>query len=403
MWIPRTWADLELAIGVQIESDRLDFKSALPPSKKIRDLAKDAAAMSVGGGVVVIGIDETDGVASSISPIELGGAMERVQQVLDANVTPPLPGEITPLRENEGDAKGALVIAVPASWSAPHEYDNRFPARSGATTRYLNEREIEALYLRRWELRRQNEAQVGIEGHRMPPGVRLDLGEAAIGLMRLHVRPPGLLHSPQEPHLREPLHAAVEEAASTTQKFIHQDFHPKSFDWLRSWEPAGTLGWRAGTFLQGTDPLSVMVGGMYSYGAGFSFTVSIDLAAGLEPDATANARCAHESHWAVETMVLLSIASQFFAPLPEAGLLRVDLELGGLLDAVSWQASGGLVFNSSAPKVTENLYRSGDLFETRELAEDPRAATRQLLDPFMVPILSDGSDIVGWVETLGYR
>jgi len=402
MWIPRTWADLERAIGVQIESERLDFKSALPPNKKIRDLAKDAAAMSVGGGVLVIGIDETDGVASSISPIELGGAMERVQQVLDANVTPSLPVEITPLRESKGDAKGALVIAVPASWSAPHEYDGRFPARSGATTRYLNEREIEALYLRRWELRQQNEAQVGIEGHRMPPGVRLDLGDAAIGLMRLHVRPPGSLHLPQEPHLREPLHVAVEGAASTTQRFIHKDFHPKSFDLLRSWEPAGTLGWRAGTFLQGS-PLSVMVGSMYSYGAGLSFTVTIDLAAGLEPDAPADARCAHEHHWAIETMALLSIAGHFFAPLPEAGLLRVDLELGGLLDAVSWQASGGLVFDSGAPRVTENLYRSGDLFESLELEKDPRAATRRLLDSFMVAILSDGSDIVGWVETRSYH
>jgi hypothetical protein len=402
MWIPRTWADLERAIGVQIESDRLDFKSALPPSKKIRDLAKDAAAMSVGGGVLVIGIDETDGVASSICPIELGGAMERVQQVLDANVTPSLPVEITSLRESEGDTKGALVIAVPASWSAPHEFDGRFPARSGATTRYLNEREIEALYQRRWELRQQNEAQAGIEGHRVPPGVRLDLGEAAIGLMRLHVRPPGLLHSPQEPHLREPLHAVVEEAVST-QKFIHQDFHPKSFDWLRSWEPAGTLGWRAGTFLQGSDPLSVMVGGMYSYGAGFSFTVTIDLVAGLEPDIPADARCAHEHHWAIETMALLSIVGHFFASLPEAGLLRVDLELGGLLDAVSWQASGGLVFDSGAPKVTENLYRSGGLFETLELAEDTRAPTRRLLDPFMVPILSDSSDIVAYAETLSYH
>lgn len=402
MWIPRTWADLELAIGVQIESDRLDFKSALPPNKKIRDLAKDAAAMSIGGGVVVIGVDETDGVASSVSPIELGGAMERVQQVLDANVTPTLPVEITPLRENEGDAKGVLVIAVPASWSAPHEYDGRFPARSGATTRYLNEREIEALYLRRWELRQQNEARAGIEGHQMPPGVRLDLGEAAVGLMRLHVRPPGLLHSPQEPHLREPLRAAVEEAAVTAQKFIHQDFHPKSFDLLSSWEPAGTLGWRAGTFLQGSAPLSVMVGAMYSYGTGFSFTVTIDLAGGLEPDAGADARCAHEHHWAIETMALLSIAGHFFAPLPEAGLLRVDLELGGLLDAVSWQASKGMAFGSGAPQVTENLYRSGDLFESREIAEDPRAATRRLLDPFMVAILRDGSDIVSWVETLSY-
>lgn len=92
--------------------------------------------------------------------------MERVQQVLDASVTPTLSVEIMPLRENEGHTEGALVLAVPASWSAPHEYDGRFPARSGATTRYLNEREVEALYLRRWELRQQGEAQVGIEGHR---------------------------------------------------------------------------------------------------------------------------------------------------------------------------------------------------------------------------------------------
>lgn len=402
MWIPRTWAELELAIGVQTESDRLDFKSALPPNNKIRDLAKDAAAMSVGGGVIVIGADEADGIASSISPIELKGAIERVQQVIDANVTPTLPIEITPLRENEGDAKGALVVAVPASWSAPHEYDGRFPARAGATTRYLSEREVEALYRRRWELRQQSQVQSGIEGHRVPPGVRLDLGGAAIGLMRLHVRPPGMLSSPQEPHLREPLRKAVAEATATVSKFFHRDFHPKSFDLLRSWEPAGTLGWRAGRFPQGSSPLSVTVGAMYSYGMGFSFAVTIDLAEGLEPDAGTDARCAHEHHWAIETMALLGIAGRFFSSLPEAGLLRVDLELGGLLDAVSWQASEGIVFDSSAPKVTENLYTAGDVFASRELAEDPRAATRRLLDPFMVAILSDGSDIVGWVETLHY-
>ena len=32
-------------------------------------------------------------------------------------------------------------------------------------------------------------------------------------------------------------------------------------------------------------PLSVMVGAMYRYGTGFSFTVTVDLAQGLEPDA----------------------------------------------------------------------------------------------------------------------
>ncbi len=322
--------------------------------------------------------------------------------MIEANVEPALAVEVTPLRENGGDEKGVLMISVPASWSAPHEYDGRFPARAGATTRYLNEREVEALYARRWELRQQGGLQAGLEGHQMPPGVRLDLGGAAVGMVRMHVRPPGNVRPPQEPHLGEPLREAVARAESTVSKLMRSEFHPKSLDLLRCWEPAGTYGWRAGRFLQGGAPLSVMVGAMYRYGTGFSFTVTIDLAEGLEPDAGAGAICAHEHHWAIEVMTLLSVAGHFYASHPEAALLRVDLELGGLLEAVSWQASGGIAFDSGAPKVTENLYLAGDVFPTRELAEDPRDATRALLDPFMVAILSEGSDIVGWVETGQY-
>ena len=403
MWVPRTWADLERALGVQTEGDGLDFKSALPPKNKMRDLAKDAAAMSIGGGTIVIGVDETSGIATKISPLALDGAVERVQQVIDANVAPTIAVGITQLREHEGDPTGVLVIEVPASWSAPHEYDRRFPARSGATTRYLNEREVEALYLRRWELRQQSQGQVGMQGHRLPPGVRLDLAGEPIGVMRLHIRPLGDAHPPQEPHMREPLREAVEAAAAAIGQFIHPSFHPKSLELVRNWSPASAYGWRAGAFLEGAPVLSELVGGMYTYGGGFSFTVTIDLAAGLEPGAPANARCAHEHHWAIETMALLGIAGNFFAPFPEASLLRVDLELGGLLDSVSWQASRGLAFNSGAPRVRENLYSSGSVFAARELAADPRDATRILLDPFMVAILSEESDLVGWVETLRYQ
>jgi hypothetical protein len=401
MWVPQSWVDLELAIGVQVENASLDFKSELPPKGKIRDLAKDAAAMSIDGGVVLVGLAEEDGVATAITPIELKGAMERVQQVIDANVSPALPVEVTPLREKDGDEEGVLVISVPASWSAPHEYESRFPTRAGATTRYLGEREIEALYARRWELRQQGDLHAGMQGHQLPPGVRLEIGDA-VGLMRLHVRPPGNLRLPLEPHIGPALREATAEAAATVEGFMRREFHPKSLDLLQRWEPAGTLGWRAGRFLQGGLPLSVMVGAMYRYGTGFSFTMTIDLAEGLEPDAGDGARCAHEHHWAIEAMTLLSVAGYFFKSFPETGLLRVDLELGGLLEAVSWQASGGIAFDSGSPQVTENLYLNGDVFATHDLAQDPRAATRALLDPFMVAILSEGSDVVAWIETGQY-
>lgn len=402
MWTPTNWQDLELAIGLHREGETLEFKRELPAGQGVRDLAKDAAAMSIAGGVLVIGVEEVGGEAKEITPIVLDGAAERVQQVIDANVAPNLAVQISSLRKSAGDTAGVLVVSIPASWATPHEYENRFPARAGATTRYLNEREVEALYLRRWQMRQEAETQIGIEGYQFPPGVRLDIGAGAVGVMRLHVRPPRKVGLPQEPHIGPELRDAVEIAASAVDRLIRKEFHPKSLDLLRSWEPAGTAGWRAGSFLQGGPPLSVMVGAMYGYGAGFSSTVTIDLAEGLEPDTTRNARCAHEHHWAIETMTLLSIAGSFFSPLPEAALLRVDLELGGLLDAVSWQASQGMVFDSGASRVTENLYVTGGMFAARDLREDPRAATSALLDRFMVAILEEGSDVVRWIETGSY-
>ena len=53
-----------------------------------------------------VGLAEENGVATAITPVELNGAMERVQQVIDANVSPVLPVEVTPLREKDGDEKG---------------------------------------------------------------------------------------------------------------------------------------------------------------------------------------------------------------------------------------------------------------------------------------------------------
>ncbi len=390
-----------MAIDSQGEAASLDFKRALPPKQKIRDLAKDAASMAIEGGVILIGVDEEAGVASAIVPLALTGATERVQQVIDANISPPLAVEIFQLREKPGDEEGVLVIEIPASWSAPHQYEGRYPARAGATTRYLTEREVEGLYARRWDLRQEASAAVGLHGHRTPPGVRIDFSGQPIGLMRLHIRPPTRVSAPAEPHLGSVLADAVQAASSSLAPLVDASLSPHSLDLLRSWTPAGTEGWRSGTFVHGESPISAGVGAMYAYGGGFSFVVAINLGE-VEPGAPPGSLCSFEHLWAVETMALCSVAGHFFAPLTEASLLYVDLELGGLLDSVSWQASRGLAFGSNAPRVTENLYVRGAVFSSRELADDPRDATRALLDPFMVSILTEGSDVVGWVQSGQY-
>lgn len=147
MWRPKTYQDVERAVGELSESAVLDFKRDV--SGSVKDFAKDAAAMSIEGGVIVVGVDEAGGEATAVNPIPLDGTPERIQQVIDSRVRPPLAVEIEAIRESAGDADGFVVVTVPASSLAPHMVETRLPARSGATTRWMDEAEVDRLYQRR--------------------------------------------------------------------------------------------------------------------------------------------------------------------------------------------------------------------------------------------------------------
>jgi len=79
--------------------------------------------------------------------------------------------------------------------------------------------------------------------------------------------------------------------------------------------------------------------------------------------------------------------------------LRCDLELIGLDRALSFFASyrhggsGGFHDGPDVPRVTHSRYEVGGAFSARELAEDPRSAARELLDPLLVSILPEQVDI----------
>lgn len=399
MWIPQTWKDIELAIGTLSENEALDFKRDLAPGKKLNDIAKDAAAMSLQGGVILIGVDEHNNLATSITPVPLAGAVERIRQVLDTRVSPGLGVEIQKLTKDTGDKDGVIALTVPPSWSSPHQFDHRFPARSGSTTRWLSESELEGLFARRTSLQREGATENGMAGHEVPPGVRLEHLDH-VGVMRLRIRPLVSVQHPEEPRLRRSLTQACFDTTQTLDAPLGR-FTPKTWDFLERWGPAGSLGWQAGRFTASAEQIqgSGIVGAVYRYGHGFSFTTQISLLSGMEPDAPAGATMAEEHHWAIEGMAQLALGAAFHREISEASLLRVDLELGGLLGAVSYQAARGLAFETGAPTVTENLYSVGDVFSTAELASDPREATRRLLDPLMVAILDEGLDIFEWIAT----
>ena len=124
------------------ESDTLDFKRDAPGSadRDKHELAKDVSALAnAGGGDLVYGIEDSDGHASKIAPIEVepfDAFSRRIAQVLDAWVEPRVTGiQIFSVNVNEGFV---AFVRVPASYDGPHcvrkDNNRRFVMRNGAGT-----------------------------------------------------------------------------------------------------------------------------------------------------------------------------------------------------------------------------------------------------------------------------
>jgi len=130
---------LELCAEGWPESQTLEFKRELPGKSEPdrHKVCKEVAALAnADGGDLVYGIEENDGVASSIVPISSESADEasrRIGQVLDAGIEPRIHG----LRIQHVNVSGGyvIIVRVPASYDGPHcirtNNNRRFVMRNG--------------------------------------------------------------------------------------------------------------------------------------------------------------------------------------------------------------------------------------------------------------------------------
>jgi hypothetical protein len=396
MWLPRTYADVENAIGVLSEGQNLDFKLNHTSSADLRGLAKDVAAMSLEGGVIIIGVDETDGEATAVLPFLIANRPEQIQQVIDTRVRPAPSTTVEAVRQRPGDSDGVIVITVAPSRQAPHMVDERYPARSGATTRYYDEHEVAELYRRRDAIRAVVNRSTDLEDFAAPRD-GAEPPQHGIGRLRLRVRPLMPVAHPDEPQLRAALLQAVTNASVSLQPLVIPDY-VSALDLLRGWKPRGTVGWHAGlapTTEASLRSNSKLIAGTYIYEQGFSFQGVMGLAV-PEQDWL----CAYEHLWAAQTMALLAIAGHFYATIPSASPLRCDLELVGLSGALSFYASQGRIKDLDAPTVEDSLYLTCGEITAREAGVDPRAATHMLLDRLLASIIPEQVDLI---DLLGPR
>jgi len=147
-----TEADLEALLG-QPESIRREFKSGRlveenPESKWILALSEEVSALAnTEGGELFVGIEEDrktrprvalalDGVPASLAP-------ERLQQLIEGNVSPYLPGiRVQRVRLSKFSDKVVFIIQVPQGNTAYQAKDGRYYGRSEYEAKFLPDHEV---------------------------------------------------------------------------------------------------------------------------------------------------------------------------------------------------------------------------------------------------------------------
>lgn len=143
--IPQTETELRdaLASGALQEGQHLDLKRALGAADRgNKDVAVDMASFAIEGGVILIGVDE--GPPPSLSPVDLAGLQERIEQIARSRIDPPLRVEVHEVAIDA--ARGYLAVNIPPSPDAPHAVDNIFRGRSGSLNVRLSATEVRRIH-----------------------------------------------------------------------------------------------------------------------------------------------------------------------------------------------------------------------------------------------------------------
>lgn len=347
MWVPRTWAEVQAVLG-QPESQVLDFKRDLPGKGKGEEAAKDVAAMTSNGGVLLYGVDEDSetGEATSIPRVAVGGAPEKLQAMVGSNSSPVPFMEIIIVKENAGDAEGVLVVAVPPSTQAPHMVARRYPVRRGVTTEYLDEREVSRLYSRRSELGGPPPTpRELLDEFAAPPSTWAGGTSSLIngqGVMQIVVRPQAVTDAahPDAPWLGNSLDHATQRARNGFGNELSPSTPSEALDRLGAWEPLGTVGWTTGHLL--SDHTTMLRTSAHAatlaYPTSFSFLFSLPLFV-FKDDGNAAYKCAWEWKVAVEAGAALAIAGEWLRNVEGVGPVVTVLSLGGWDSAVPFYAT----------------------------------------------------------------
>ncbi len=374
------------------ESAGLEVKRDLPSSKtKNVDVAVDVCAMTVDGGVIVYGVDETpDGL--KLHPVDLAGARERVSDIVRSSIAEPPIVEIIELPI--GPDQGYLVVNVPESHRAPHMVQvkgaHRYYGRDSGGNRILTEGEVARLYDRRRhsEPRSQElvDRLVSLAPRSPTPG--------SYGTMHLLVRP-ALQHADLLDRAWGSASAA--EASSRIFKLVQQAIGSASF--AQPWAP--NLGSAVGgTLLRNLDEWLVRRLEGAGQGSDFAVADTGDLRVWIERGA-ADLRNGGQVFTLRDGAIAqvathgLAFAAQLLESAAYYGAVDALVVLDGIGDAVTALVHEFGMFHvpgQDSPALPGRYVRTTRTTPA-EIVNDPKAVARRLVGPLLDTARQGGPDV----------
>lgn len=147
-WSPKSEVDIDqtLAAGILEEDHHLDFKAEVDRTRGgNNELARDLAQFAIDSGALLIGVAELDKKFVP-TPINLEGLPERVEQVAQSVIDPPLFITTRVIDSEREPGKGYLYVEVPASSTAPHQVAGIYFGRGDKTRSRLGDAEVRRLH-----------------------------------------------------------------------------------------------------------------------------------------------------------------------------------------------------------------------------------------------------------------
>jgi len=382
MWFPGSEGEIVEAIKAAylIETAIFDAKAALPNEGRSKDLAIDVAAMANDGGTLLYGVGEDEhGRPTILCPIDLGGAAERVDQIVRTCISESPTVEIRAVPAEGDPGRGYLVVAVPPSPRAPHMVvvgkDHRYYGRSATGNARLTEGEVARLYerRRRWEVDR--EALLAEAVNRAPLGPRP--GSAYLHLVaRPVVTDEDLLDRAAEGEGVQYFLTGLLVAARKPEAFP-QSFVPDLFENIGFVRRSG--GWALTQGLYDGGP-----GEERSEGA-LDFEIGLDgggrLFCGRAAESYNGRLLIFEDLIAGLTTRFLSVLGGIYAASHYLGPVDAGVAVTGLRGGVSGSSPRDWTFTPQP--FDRDEYHRTERFSSSVLGYDPRSAARKLVSPLV--------------------